>query len=213
MVRGMITQLVGLVLAAIVYPTGWAYVEEEGVDTEPGAYHDAQSDAFIHSQIGFPRLHEAWADAALREPGAASKTSRLGVFQVLSVTNASKEKACERRTLKLTDESRPDIAWSLQVTACGKLQTQRADAMMEWLARQGWPAKERAPSVAPTEAAIRSLKIGASWSEVRRTLGPSGRVDRGSSGGFIVGYEVHRDEVLLTFNPTQRLVAINRRQR
>jgi hypothetical protein len=205
--------LIAAVLSTATYPTGWVYVEEEGIDTAPGAYHDTVSDAFIQSEVGFPHLHQPWADAAAKLPGSTTTKARVGIFDVMTVGRESDKKGCKPLVYRMTDPTRADVAWSLRFDACSDEQYQRASAMVEWLVKQGWPPPNEPPPRYLTKADFSPLRPGMSWDDVRKALGPSGRVDRGASGGFVVGYEVHRDEMLLAFGRDRRLTKIDRRTR
>ncbi len=193
-------------------PSGWIYIEQEGIDTFPGAYHDRLSGTYVNSEVALPGVAAPWAESAARAPGAKRERSDVGPLRRDRVKLLPTTKGCSQVSVTFTDERRKGLLWNLAADLCSTEQERRFDELIEDLSNSGWPAPNARAERWLTMADFDEIKPGMVWEDLRRRLGPPGAVKR-QADGFEVGYEVKGGEMLLAFDRQHHLRSMRRRGR
>ncbi len=187
-------------------PAGWIFVQEEGIDTAAGAYHDQQSGMLVRTETDHVGdVLAPWADSAARKRGLTTSQRSIGEVHVTHVSWPDESKGCEKQLFSMACVKDPKGSWNLSATTCGQRDRARLDELVGNLAMSDWPRVGPPPRLVNI-ADLKSLSIGDDWARVQKVLGNGDRVDRGKDGGFIVAYEAAGGLLRLQFSQQQKLI-------
>jgi hypothetical protein len=184
-------------------PSGWLYLEEEGIDSVRGAYHDRVSDLLVRMEADhWGESIEPWSVAAAQEDRSVVSVRRQGRY-VLTEVMRRMDTNCRDRVFTFRCDSTSNSSWNLSANVCSSRDDSRLDALVSALVESDWPTFTGAKDFDLSQLA--ELK-GAHWSDVRRRLGRGGLIERPLDGGFTVSYAHGSLRARLFFGREQRLL-------
>lgn len=191
-------------------PTGWVYLEAEGIDTIRGAYHDSASDLVVKAEEELSNDLEPWALSAAEERGAQSERGVIGGTPFLRVSKSGWW-GCDEVTVSFLPDGDKGRSLNLGTSLCNAAQQKRFQGLVASVASPGaWPPGKPGPYLQWEREADR-IAMGTPWPDVRERLGHPGDVRRPSTGGgFIVSYSKTGLSLARRFDAAQRLVSVTK---
>ena len=194
--RGVMTAVVGM-LAVVLMPTetsgpwspvpeGWVYLQQEGIDSWMGTYHDRVSGACVHFDVAFPFVVKPLAESTEQPPPIYSGVP-------FNLTVKPHGSCVEGRRLSASffpegDDS-TSIVWNLYADTCGSNQYERTRDFLFGMGGQprARPENEDLGRL-HSRKELEAVAVGRSFAGIRDALGATSSAECHPDGSFTANW-------------------------